>query len=317
MLLVLTLVGLKDGVGEIAASTRPPVIVYRLRNLPQDAVLTQEDRQELEALKALGQEKAFFSLGRVVTEVPMTEAREAALQLILELEDWQNAAESELLSSKLGWDEANAGLRYGPNSTNRWNERTFLVFEVLSEISRRGRSDAILIVAPFFFDRSQVLPGDPPQRPLSSSARSVLIAGRKDAITWNELRLGEYTFERERLRLSRWWIAHARDFGAKPPSSENATFEEVLELNRTARAQPGNHRFEPVPPPPLRPDEPRIIGAWNWDPSSRSWQKSAIPTSMPTPRGNDFTAAAVGGIAVLVLAWGFIVWRRRLRERIA
>lgn len=286
-------------------------IVVQLRNRPQDAVLTSEERRKLKDLESQETVNAFLSLGRVITEVAMTEAREISLQLILELEGWQDAAESELLSSKLGWDEANAGLRYGPNSWNRWNQRTHIIIEVLTQLAHRGQSDAILITAPFLFDRSQALPGDPRENPLSYWASEILISGRSDASTWNELPLEEWSEERERLRLCRWWVAHARDFGAQPPSSENATFEEVRELNLAARARPGNRLFKPVPHPPLRPDGTRLIGAWNWDPAARSWQKTgtAAPSASAARRGNIAVLAGYG-IGILLLAWGFMVWRR-------
>jgi hypothetical protein len=297
------------------ADTRPPSIVYQLRNRPQGAVLTSEERRELAELKSQETVNAFLSLGRVVSEVAMTEAREVALQLIVQLEGWQDAAESELLASKLGWDEVNAGMRDGPNSRNRWNERSSIVFDVLNELSRRGRSDAVLIAAPFMFDRSGILPGDPAELPLSFYARSVLHCGRADIATWNKLSLQEYTFERERIRLCRWWVLHARYFGAEPPSSENATFEEVRELTLAARARSGDHRFDSVPPPPsIIRNGAEVFVSWTWDPASRTWQK----TAPPAPGADGSTAAPwrsysvlVGsGTTILLLTWGFIVWRR-------
>jgi hypothetical protein len=295
-------------------------IVVQLRNRAQDAVLTTEERRKLQDLKSQETVNAFLSLGRVITDVAMTEARKVALQSILELEGWQDAAESVLLSSKLGWDEANAGTRHGPNSGNRWNRRTYIAIEVLNELADRGQSDAVLITAPFLFDRSKELPGDPPELPLSYSAKWVLISGRSDASTWNELPLEEWSEERERQRLRQWWVAHARDFGAQPPSSENATFEEVRELNLAARVRPGDHRFEPVPPPPVRPDEPRLPGAWNWDPASRTWQKTG--SSAPGAGGStaapwkSYSVLVGSGITILALTWGFIMWRR-FRSRTA
>jgi LPXTG-motif cell wall-anchored protein len=196
----------------------------------------------------------------------------------------------------------------GLNAYNRSFGRIETATRVLEELSRRGRSDAVLIAAPFLFDRSQRLPGDPGETPLSFHASIIILCGRWDVLSWHRQPLKSYDSEEERVQVCRWWIAHAQDFGAEPPSSEYSTFEEVRELTLAARSRPGDHRFEPVPSPPdLYDTVPGKPVFWNWDVKSRSWQKYTVEL----PQTGKAAWIWIGsGAAILAIACGFLVWQR-------
>ena len=107
---IFTLIWVNGSFGEVAVPKMPPALQH-LGVGPRDAKLSQEEQTALADIAAQPSLESFLLLARICHEVPVAEAQERSLQLLLEMPNWQQFADSILLQGKRGWDEVNAGDR--------------------------------------------------------------------------------------------------------------------------------------------------------------------------------------------------------------
>jgi len=205
---------------------------------------------EIQVIEGFGKLPAFEAirrLGYVLCEASTHDRRELALDGLTQVEGWQEELESIVLEAKAAWD-TREDERGGPVFDIRGMQGThWQVWSMLDEIANRGVIDAVLIAAPFLFDPLDYKIYYPDSTVSGQASRlmstATALAGVPTVSQGPEL----ITSRREaRLPWCRWWVSNARKFGAEPPSSEDAPFEEVLELCRAARRTRPNARFKRV-----------------------------------------------------------------------
>lgn len=158
---------------------------------------------------------------------------------LLEVPGWQDALEAHILEIKDSW-EHRPNINDEPPPIRDQHGATAGAYSVLQELASVGVTDAVLVAAPFLFDTTEPIPSAVQKEVVARYSSFVMIAAKPLDLPDT----GSQLWGERRLTWCKWWIKHAREFGAESPTSPTVPFEEVLELCRAARHTHLNARFE-------------------------------------------------------------------------